>query len=275
MKKYTLLLALISILFYSCAKKGENSQSTPKKIERIIISPEYLLQSKSSEVYIGVRYFKDYSDKDNITLSLNGQTGTQLSEVTAQLEGTSLLFKFNAVNQTGDFKIRCVVKNDQNSLDQEQTLRLVNDFSINSVWNSLDKNYSSSFSSYADRLKTTGYILRPISSTSTNVQFGAYFENYAYSNLYVSKSFIAGLAGIYTLVYNDLGLQQIKINNGSPDVDQNFSTAKFYADVTANYGNYVSLSNTGSGKVTVFKNGIYTLTVTETPALVSTIITKS
>jgi hypothetical protein len=275
MIKNTLLLIVLSILFFACSKTGDNSQATPKRIERIIISPEYLLQPKSSEVYIGVRYFKDYSDKDNITLTLNGQSGTQLSETSEQLLGTNLLFKFNSANQTGDFKIRCVVKNDQNTLEQEQTLRIVNDFSINTVWNSLDKNYSSSFSSIADRLKTTGYTLRPIANSSTNVQFGAYYENYAYLNLYVSKSFIPALYGVYTLIYNDLGLQQIKIANGSPDIDQNFSATKFYADVTATYGNFISQNNTGNGKVTVFKSGTYTLTVTETPALVSTVITKS
>ncbi|RDC57115.1 hypothetical protein DU508_07955 [Pedobacter chinensis] len=278
MNKHALLLAIASILFFACSKTNENPQSPtviPKKIDRIFISPEYLLQSKSSEVYIGIRYFKDYSDKDNITVTLNGQSGTQLSETSDQNEGNNLLFRFNATNQTGDFKVKCIVKNDQNSLEKELTLRIVNDFSIKTVWNGLDKSYSSSFASYADRLKTTGYTLRAITNSSTQVQFGSYFDNLGNLNQYISKFFIPALPGKYTLIYNDLGLEQIKILNGEPSVDQSFVITKFYADLTANYGNYLSQTTTANGKVTIFKNENYVLTVTETPASVSTIITKS
>jgi hypothetical protein len=275
MKRNTLLFIVLSILLIACSKTGENPVANPKKIDRIFISPEYLLQSKSSDVYIGIRYFKDYNDKDNITLTLNGQSGSQLSEESNINEGNNLLFKFAGVNQSGDFKVKCVIKNDQNSLEKELTLRIVNDFTINTVWNNLDKSYASSFSSYADRLRTTGYSLRLITNSGTQVPFGSYFENQGNLNQYVSRSFIPALPGIYTLVYNDLGLQQIKIINGYPIVDQTFSPAKFYADLTTLYGNLVSQTNTADGKITLFKNGVYSLTVTETPALVSTIITKS
>lgn len=272
--KKTLIIALSSLLFAACSKTGETPIVTPKKIDRIFISSEYLLQSKSSDVYVGIRYFKDYGDKDNVTLTLNGQTGSKLSEISDLSEGNNLVFKFNPTNQTGDFKVKCVVKNDQNALEKELTLRFAEDFSINSVWTSLDKNYASSFISYADISRTTGYTLRPLVSTDTQVPFGSYFENLGNLNQYVSKSFIPALRGKYTLIYNGSVLQQISILNGEPIIDQNFVVTKFYADLTTTYGNPISQNNTPNGKITVFKSGAYNLTVTETPNLVSTIITK-
>ncbi|MEH3115089.1 hypothetical protein [Pedobacter terrae] len=277
MKKNTLLLALSVILLVSCSKKTETStDSTPKKIERILIAPEYLLPLKSTDIYIGIRYFKDYTAKDEVTLTLNNQSGTVVSEQVAILVGTNLLFKLPAINQPGEYKINCTVKNNQNFLAAEQTLRIVNDFNINSVWNSLDKTYSASFTAYANRFKTTGFTLVPIGTSSpTQVRFGSYFTNIAFLADYVDKSFIPGLLGAYTLKFNGNQLQEIEILNGEPINDQNFNVTDFYKGLTDVYGNSISQANTSSGKVTIFKSGVYTLTITETPALIKTSITKS
>jgi hypothetical protein len=277
MKKNTLLLALVSILLISCSKKTETStDSTPKKIERIMISPEYLLPIKSKDIFIGIRYFKDYTDKDLVTVTLNNQSGVIVSEEVGTIDGTNLLFKLPAIVQPGDYKIKCSVKNDQNSLETEQVFRIVNDYSINTVWNNLDKNYGLSFTSYINRLKTTGFSLIPIgSSSATAVKFGLYYSNVTYLKNYVDKYFISGLDGSYTLKFNLNELQEIEILNGQPIDDQNFNVPNFYKGLTEIYGNFFSQSNTAKGKITVFKNGTYAITVTETPALVSTIITKS
>lgn len=276
MKKNTLLLVLSIILLVSCSKKTETpTDSTPKKIERILIAPEYFLPLKSTDIYIGIRYFKDYTDKDEVSLTLNNQSGAIVSEQVATLEGTNLLFKLPAINQPGEYKLSCTVKNNQNFLVAEQTLRIVNDFNINSVWNSLDKTYSASFTAYANRFKTTGFTLVPVGSSSpTQVRFGSYFANVTFLASYVNKSFIPGLMGAYTLKFNGNQLQEIEILNGEPINDQNFNVTNFYKGLTDIYGNFSSQSNSSSGKITVFKSGVYTLTVTETPALVSTIITK-
>ncbi|GGE63529.1 hypothetical protein EV200_105383 [Pedobacter psychrotolerans] len=276
MKNYAAQITAICILFFSCSKTEDAPRTViAKKIDRILISPEYLLQSKSSDVYLGIRYFKDYTDKDNITLTLNGQTGLQLSETSSQIEGNNLLFKFGATNQNGDYKVRCTIKNDQNSLEKDLILRFVNDYSINTVWTNLDKNYTSAFASYADRLKTSGYALRTLTNNSPQVQFGSYFENLGNLNIYVGKYFIPALPGTYSLTYNTLGLQEIRILNADPLADQSFVIAKFYTDLSNNYGNYISRTSIANGKITIYKSGDYTLSVTETPSLVSTIITKS
>ncbi|WP_316802074.1 hypothetical protein [Pedobacter nototheniae] len=278
MKKYVLLLTTLCVLFFACSKTNKNDPAAidpSKKIDRILISPEYLLQLKSIDLYIGIRYFKDYTDKDEVTVTLNNTKGVVTSETVGTVDGTNLLFRIPGITQAGDYKVKCVVKNNQNSLEKELTLRVVNDFSLNTVWNSLDKNYASSFSSYADRLKQTStYLLRSITNTDTQIQFGSYIENFDNTNLNVGKSFIAALPGKYSLTYNNQNLQEIKIINGEPNQNANFIVSKFYTDLTTAYGNYTSQTNNGSGKITLYKSGSYTITVTESASLISTVITK-
>lgn len=275
MKKFVLLLCVVvSLLLNSCSKEKE-SPAVAKTIERIILSPEYLLVLKTTDFYVGVRYFKNYTDKDEVTLTVNNTKAVITSETIGTIEGTNLLFRVPGITQAGDYKIKCTVKNNQNSLEKELTIRVVDNFSINTVWNSLDKVYASSFNSCADRLKgTSGYTLRALSNTDAQVQFGVYVNNLGNLNQYVEKSFIPALQGAYTLTYNAIGLQQIKILNGEPIIDPSFVVAKFYADLTTTYGSIISQTTNSSGRVTVYQSGNYLLTVTETSALVSTVITK-
>lgn len=274
MKKIILLLCVVtSLLLNSCSKEKETPVAA-KTIERIILSPEYLLELKTTDFYVGVRYFKNYTDKDEVTLTVNNTKAVITSETVGPLEGTNLLFRVPGITQAGDYKIKCTVKNDQNLLEKELTIRVVDNFSVNTVWNSLDKTYASSFTSYADRFKVTStYALRTIANTDTQVQFGSYFT-LSPTSQQVEKFFIASLPGSYTLTYNTAGLQQIKVINGEPNADPSFVVAKFYADLTTSYGSFISQTNNSSGKVTVYQNGNYLLTVTETGALVSTVITK-
>jgi len=275
MKKFILLLCVVlSLLLNSCSKEKE-TPVVAKTIERIILSPEYLLELKTTDFYVGVRYFKNYTDKDDVTLTVNNTKAVVTSETVGNIEGTNLLFRVPGITQAGDYKIKCTVKNDQNLLEKELTIRVVDNFSINTVWNSLDKTYASSFTSYADRLKgSSNYTPRGLTSTDTQVQFGVYVNNLGNLNQYVEKSFIPALQGSYTLIYNALGLQQVKVINGEPNADPSFVVAKFYSDLTTTYGSFISQTTNSSGKVTVYKNGNYLLTVTETGALVSTVITK-
>jgi hypothetical protein len=277
MKNYIKLI-LAALLFVSCGDK-DNSLITPvkkKNLERIIIAPEYMLQLKSKEIYIGLRYFKDYNDKDDISITFNGQSGIQLSEASSAIEGNNLFFKFPALAQTGDFKIKCTVKNDQNSITKELTLRLVDNFDISTVWSSLDKAYATSFVGYADRLKTTNeYTLRTLYNTGTTISFGVYADNLGNLNQYVTKPFLPALPGAYNLFYEGIDLKEIRIHSGDPTSDQNFSPPKFYADMAAVYGSPISENNTSSGKITVYNSGNYILTVTETPTLISTSIIKA
>lgn len=275
MKKFVLLLCVVvGLLLNSCSKEKE-TPVVAKTIERIILSPEYLLVLKTTDFYVGARYFKNYTDKDEVTLAVNNTKAVITSETVGTIEGTNLLFRVPGITQAGDYKIKCTVKNNQNLLEKELTIRVVDNFSINTVWNSLDKAYASSFTSCADRLKgTSGYTLRALSNTDVQVQFGVYVNNLGNLNQYVEKSFIPALQGAYTLTYNALGLQQIKILNGEPIIDPSFVVAKFYADLTTTYGSFISQTTNSSGKVTVYQSGNYLLTVTETSALVSTVITK-
>lgn len=265
---------LLSIIVASCGKKTE-TPVVQKKIDRIILSPEYLLLLKNTDFYVGARYFKDYTDKDEVSLVVNNTRGVITSETNAAFEGTNLLFRVPGITQAGDYKVKLTVKNDQRSLEKELTLRIVANFDINTVWVSLDKTYSSAFSSYADRFKgSNNYTLRNLTNTDTQVQFGSYVTNLNNLNQYVDKFFITALQGVYTLTYSGSVLQQIKIINGVLNVDPNFVSAKFYEGLTTTYGAFTSQTNTANGKVTVYKSGNYLITVTETATLVSSVITK-
>ena len=122
MKKFILLLFVAtSLLLNSCSKEKETPVAA-KKIERIILSPEYLLLQKTTDFYVGVRYFKNYTDKDEVTLTVNNTKAVVTSETVETLEGTNLLFRVPGITQTGDYKIKCTVKNDQNSFGSLETM---------------------------------------------------------------------------------------------------------------------------------------------------------
>jgi|GEM_PF-2042406 len=278
MKTHSILLILLSILFFSCKKNTPENPILPiipKTINRIIIAPELFLQPKNTEIYIGLRYFKDYKDQDAVTATLNGQAGTQVSSTSNEIEGYNILFKFPAINQSGDFKFSCTVKNDQNSLSKDLTLRVVNDLSLNTIWNSLDKGYVSSFTAYVDRLKSTGFTLRTITYADQLSPFGLYFDNGGIQNIYVNKSLANNLQGSYFLTFNGNVLQEIKILHGEPIVDATFNKAKLYTDITNVYGNVVSQTTANNGmKATKYVNGNYSITVYENTSVIYSLITK-
>lgn len=286
MKNLTLgFLCLSLFLLTSCGKEETNPIETKEKEKNILevrAAAEYLLGLKSTEGYIGVEYYKDYKDKDIITVTINGQEASFISEVIENYQLSTVyftskaLFKLPKITEIGDFKISVSIKNNQNTVKGEGTIRVVNDFSLNTVWNSLDRTYISTRYFYMDRLKNGEFTLQQVAFTSSNEFFlGFYLKNFGDFNTYESKLFIPGLDGKYTAIYNGNNIQQIKTINGDKNVDQNFSVTNFYADLTSIYGVGTTLPQTNNNKVTVFKSGDFTLTVTETASLVSTVITKN
>ena len=94
MKKFVpLLCVVVGLLLNSCSKEKE-SPAVAKTIERIILSPEYLLQLKTTDFYVGVRYFKNYKDKDEVTLTVNNTKAVITSETVGTIEGTNYYFEY-------------------------------------------------------------------------------------------------------------------------------------------------------------------------------------
>ncbi|RZK21325.1 MAG: hypothetical protein EOO43_10660 [Flavobacterium sp.] len=281
MKNLTLLI-ITAIFLTSCGKE----EATPieiKEKEKIILevkaAAEYPLVLKSTESYVGVEYYKDYSEKDIVTVTINNLEASSVSEITENYQlstshfASKSLFKLPKITEPGDFKINISIKNSQQTITGEGTIRIVSDYSLPTVWSKLDRNYVNSRYFYIDRSTISSFTMRPIQYRDNEVQIGAFLSTLGDKDLYTNKPFIVGLPGLYTLTYSGNSLQQVKIINGDKIVDQNFIVANFYANLTMVYGTGIVQPQTNNNKVTIFKSGAFQLTVTETPREVSTIIT--
>lgn len=279
-----LILGFLFIFFLASCGKEETNPIEPKEKEKAILevraAGEYPLVLKSTESYIGVEYYKDYKDKDIITVTINGQEASFISEVTENYQLSTIyftsraLFKLPKITEVGDFKIGVSIKNNQNTIKGEGTMRIVSDYSLANVWSKLDRNYLNTRYFYIDRLRSGDFTMRPIQYSGNEVQIGSFLSTLEDKDFYTNKPFIPGLPGKYTIIYNGNNIQQIKTINGDKELDQNFDVTKFYADLTFIYGAGISQPQTNNNKVTVFKSGEFQLTVTEGPREVSTVITK-
>ena len=90
MKKHIPFILLI-LLLISCGK-SENLQKD-KTIERALMCFEKPVISKSDSIYIGVRYFKNYTETDNISLTINGIAGKAIGPRISEIEGLNYLSK--------------------------------------------------------------------------------------------------------------------------------------------------------------------------------------
>lgn len=279
-----LTLAVLLVLFLVSCGKEETMPIEIKEKEKNILevraASEYPLALTSTDNYIGVEYYKDYNEKDIITVSVNNLKASLISEVTEKYQLSNdnftsrTLFKLPGIAETGDVKINVSIKNNQKTVNVEGTLRFVNDYSLNAVWKNLDRTYISTRYFYINRLKNADIALQQIAFTSANEFFlGFYVKNFGNFNTYEDRLFIPGLPGRYAVVYNGNNIQQIKTINGDKIADQNFDITKFYTDLTSIYGAGVVQPQTNNNKVTIFKSGVFQLTVTETSREVSTIIT--
>lgn len=280
MKK--LALGFLFIFLLAGCEKEKNTTPTEKEkhILEVRAAAEYPLGLKATDLYIGVEYYKDYTEKDVVTVSINNGQATLISEVTEndQLStqfASKSLFKLPQINQTGDVKINISIKNNQNTISGEGTIRVVNDYSLSTVWNSLDRTYLNTRYFYANRLKNNSFILQQVGFSNTNDFFlGFYSKNFGNFNTYEDRTFIPGLSGRYTLSFNGNTLNHITTNNGDKIIDQNFNVDSFYATLTAIYGAGIIQPQTNNNKVTIFKSAGFQLVVTETPREVSTVITQ-
>lgn len=273
MKNFILILLALSILIASCGK-DDNTPPTPKNIERALIGPEMIVQKRGVEYYVLLRYFKDYTEKDQVTLTVNGQSGTAISEETGSLTGTTMVFKFPALNQTGDVNFKLVIDNGQQGFESERTLRFIDDYTLPIVWNSLQHDYVSKIQWLGSRLKGGGATLLRI-AFGEETGFGEYYLTDKWYSLTVHKPFIEGLSGTYLLTFNNTVLQQVKVIHGSPILDPNYNAHDTHLEIMSVPGyNFVSSGQVGNDLVTTYNGGEFTLKVHENEGEVYTVVTK-
>ncbi|TQM52198.1 hypothetical protein BDE36_4001 [Arcticibacter tournemirensis] len=270
---FTPLLIAYILITVSC---GKTENPVPKKnIERILIAPEMIIQRKGVAFDVAVRYFKDYTDHDKVSLTLNGQTGALQSETSAELEGTTMVFRFQPVGQAGDFPLKVVIDNGQEVVEQQLALRFVNDFTLAGVWNSLQKDYLSTILFRVDRSNEGHVQVNTFRYAEPYTGFGLYFLTSRPALMVQQKPFINGLSGNYVLEFANGVLQNIKISHGEKIVDTDYNPATTRAEIASVDGvTLISEETVGNDKITTYRIQDFKLSLHETPQEVYTIVTR-
>ena len=269
--KSLIRLFIITLVFSACkGTKDTPTPATPKNITRVFIGPELPVQQKTSTFYVGVRYFKDYSDDDQVTLSFNGQNGAVQNTYKTEIEGTNILFMFQPTSQAVSGKFKLSIKNDQKYFEKEQNFRVAEDLNLKTVWNTLDKTYLSDFDRQIDWLKTGGFTLNMFSPTV----LGTYLDNTLVLADRYGKTLIPGLQGKYELSYKGNVISEIKVTHGEPQANAAFSSQKIYTAIATVYGNPISRVQQNGFEVTTYGTSEFSLTTYLNPTVMYTIVHK-
>jgi hypothetical protein len=269
--KNLIYLFIIALVTSACGSKKDNPEpAIPKNITRALIGPELPVQQKASAFYVGVRYFKDYSADDQVTLSFNGQNGTAQNTYKSEIEGTNILFLFQPTGQTVNGKLKLSIKNDQTTFEQEQNYRVTEDLNLKTVWNALDKTYRSDVKNQIYRFKTGSF---GVDAFQFEV-LGIYIDDPLILMNQYGKTLIPGLHGRYELSYNGEVLSEIKVNQDNPLSNPSFSSQRIYTNLAAVYGNPVSRTQQNGIEVTTYGTNEFSLTTYLTPAVMYTIVRK-
>ena len=270
--KKLIYLFIIALVFSACGgTKDDPTPTTPKNIIRALICPELPVQQKTSAFYVGVRYFKDYANDDQVTLSFNGQNGVVQNIYKSEIEGTNVLFLFQPTGQAGTGKLKLSIKNDQATFEQEQNFRVTEDLSLKTVWNALDKTYRSEVTNQIYRFTTGSFGLNLIPST---VVLGLYTDDPSFLINQYGKTLIPGLKGRYELSYVGEVLSEMKVGQGEPQANPTFSSQKIYTEMVAVYGNPVSRVQQNGVEVTTYGTSEFSLTTYLNPTVMYTIVRK-
>lgn len=269
--KKLILLFIIALIFSACGgTKDTPTPATPKNITRALIGSELPVQQKTSAFYVGVRYFKDYSADDQVTLSFNGQNGVVQNSYKTEIEGSNVLFLFQPTGQAVNGKLKLSIKNDQATFEQEQDFRITEDLNLKTVWNALDKTYGSNATIQINRYTTGSFGFGPVPST----YLGIYTDDPSLLINQYGKTLIPGLKGKYELSYTGEVLSEMKITQGDPQVNSSFSAQKIYNEMAAVYGNPISRVQQNGVEVTTYGTSEFSLTTYLNPTVMYTIVRK-
>ncbi|RYE27376.1 MAG: hypothetical protein EOP45_01405 [Sphingobacteriaceae bacterium] len=269
--KKLIYLFIITLVFSACGgAKNTPTPATPKNITQVLIGPELPVQQKTSAFYVGVRYFKDYSAEDQVTLSFNGQNGVVQNIYKSELTGTNVLFLFQPAGQAVTGKLKLSIKNDQTTFEQEKNFRITEDLSLRTVWNTLDKTYVSDIGKQIYRFKTGSFGF----DASAPAVLGSYIDDPLVLVDQYGKILVPGLQGTYELSYTGDIISQIKVTQGDPAANPTFSSQKIYTDMAAIYGNPVSRVQQNGVEVTTYGTSEFSLTTYLELRIMYTIVRK-
>lgn len=278
MKNLT-FVALLFLLFAACgkqeiSKQEEETTTTPLNISRVIFSINSILQKKQTSTHVALRYWKEenISASDDVSLTINGTNITPIKKTSHNaLTGSDALFQIPALNVSGEIKVTYTIKSGNKTYSGEKILRYVNDYSIATVWDKLNKDYvlENPHMLLIDKdgsFQVNGGTVTP---EPANLGISMYGNIRSTAISQVLPPLISGLNGGYSLRYdNNRSLNAIVITLGNENADQSFDKNKTLEDITAVYGN--SSTNIVGNKV--YSSGIFDIEVSTSGSnLVATI----
>lgn len=278
MKNLT-FVALLFLLFAACgkqeiSKQEEETTTTPLNISRVIFSINSILQKKQTSTHVALRYWKEenISASDDVSLTINGTNITPIKKTSHNaLTSSDALFQIPALNVSGEIKVTYTIKSGNKTYSGEKILRYVNDYSIATVWDKLNKDYvlENPHMLLIDKdgsFQVNGGTVTP---EPANLGISLYGNIRSTAISQVLPPLISGLNGGYSLRYdNNRSLNAIVITLGNENADQSFDKNKTLEDITAVYGN--SSTNIVGNKV--YSSGIFDIEVSTSGSnLVATI----
>ncbi|MBE7177242.1 MAG: hypothetical protein INR69_12600 [Mucilaginibacter polytrichastri] len=271
-----LLIILFSTLpfFSSCSKSEGTDPSQDLSIREVRTGADRILYKINEDIYIGGHYIKTYEKKDNLTMTLNGVRGELVRETYAYMSGCRSLFRFPAVQSTGDYKIEFTVKAGKTIKKATAPLRVISSYSISNVWQALQKDYLMQVSLLTLRKVNNEIEPGPYAYREPDLSLGMYFLQ-SYPNVIngpMEKAFIPGVSGIYSVDFRNGILQQIRILHGNQSDERYYTPRVTYDQIEKVYGKSASGAEYGfNGKTTRYVTGGFTIAVNERYEITSTI----
>lgn len=269
-------ILLAAILMAGCSKHQEKPDES---IKRIYLYPQIPLIRKNQPFMVTLLYENDYQDKDNITVSFNGQNGTLTGIDTIDSKNIDYLYTFTGVNQSGDGKLKASIKKGKTLIEKEVTYRVVDDYSLKTAWDKLNQAYVIQLGGQAMQMIGNRVVLlnfvNPNPTGARLSGLGSYADDGSPQSLGAhTLPFIDGLQGNYGADYTGDELTELNIDHGSPSLS-NFSSQKVFDGLTAAFGPYKSQTKGDYGSIsTVYETPDFILTTYLSNDIMRTIIKK-
>jgi len=240
MKNLILFLA-IPLLLFSCSKSDQNEKPSDKEK---VIEPSFFLAtkpvvSKSDTLFLGLRYFKNYTEQDEVYINVNGSKINPISRFSNAMEGNNFLFAIPPTNQLIDLNIKLTIKNNQNEFNNEKKIKVVENRNLDFIWDNLNFKHIESLFPFLS-IGTDNQTLAPnlFSQNTSGIILGAFLDDFRSRNTFrKSNILINGIYGRYELKYDlNTQLKEIYVLNGEPQIIQGLTYESVVSEVSNFYG---------------------------------------
>lgn len=286
MKNLTLAFLLVLFLV-SCGKEDDQLKIEEKlNISRIILAPDRILLKKQDKFYISLRYWKEenLTNTDEINLTVDGVKAKLVKQKANEpLVGSNILFEVSPINSSGDVKVAYTIKSNNKLYAGEGSLRIVDDFSIATIWNKLDRDYVKTIPFTTEVYQSGDFALSGASTAVGGGEIivpemmsffiGDYRSSYQAPRLLVSKPLIQGLEGIYIITFENSSLKELRLSIGSTNADPNFNKNALFAELNSLYG-VPTITNINSRTLRTHQHGAFDIIVTDNGGEISAVVKK-